>query len=420
MKRTRAGTRVTALLVASLTAVTVVTAATAVNAPAAAAAQGVGAIPAPDEDPFYAQPPDLADTRPGDLLDSRKVDVNAYLIPLPVDAWQVKYRSEDNTGKPTADVTTIMVPKTAWTGPGPRPLVSYQTAEDSAGTQCAPSYGLRVGPIQSPIGNFESGPMTLALQRGWAVAAPDYEGPDSQLLGGYAEAHGVLDSLTAIRRFEPADLQHSPIGLTGYSGGAVATTWATQYQRRLAPDLPIRGVAMGGVVADYRSTIKQFDLFQLDAVVMMGVATISRAYPGQKLVDTYLNDKGKQVYDDVARSCAHEAMLRHPLARIERMTTVPKVFDDPRVVSFLRRISPISNTGTPMAPIFEYHAISDELAPIGPARELVRHFCAAGAKVEMTETPGEHGTEAVRGLLPALNYLSDRFAGQPAPSDCRS
>lgn len=39
--------------------------------------------------------------------------------------------TEDHRGRPSATVTTVLVPDTPWEGEGPRPLLSYQTAEDA-------------------------------------------------------------------------------------------------------------------------------------------------------------------------------------------------------------------------------------------------------------------------------------------------
>jgi Secretory lipase len=60
-----------------------------------------------------------------------------------------------------------------------------------------------------------------------------------------------------------------------------------------------------------------------------------------------------------------------------------------------------------------------ELAPIGPDRQLLRRFCAAGVKVEHVETLlGEHPAVALTGAPGAVAYLVDRFAGRPAPDNC--
>lgn len=87
------------------------------------------ALPLPSADPFYAVPPGISGLANGTILASRSVAVSAYSIPMPVHAWQVKYKTTDNRGDASADVATVMVPDVPWTGKGPRPLVSYRTAE---------------------------------------------------------------------------------------------------------------------------------------------------------------------------------------------------------------------------------------------------------------------------------------------------
>lgn len=374
-------------------------------------------ISLPDADPFYAQPGGLAKASPGQVLAYRTVTTVAYALPIPTRTWQIKYRSIDNLGKPTANVTTLLVPNTPWTGPGSRPLVSYQTPEDGAGTQCAPSYGLRVG-ILAGYGNLDSGIIALTLAKGWAVVVPDYEGPDSQFLSRTAEARGVLDSLKAVRNFAPAGLGKSPIGITGYSGGAVASTFAAQLQKKYAPELPIRGYAIGGTVAGFRTTAKQFLALGLTGVFAMAVAAIDRGNPSGR-VYSYLNAKGRALVKRVARDCIVQAATQQTGASLNKFTTAPNILDNPTVVDFLRRLSPLAGGGAPAAPVFMYDAVGDELAPIKPARELFRKFCNAGVRAQMVENPiGEHGTEAVLGYPRALAFLADRFAGRPAPTNC--
>lgn len=384
--------------------------------------QAAGQIPRPEDDPFYAQPANLVDSAPGAVLDSREIDATAYSLPLPAKAWQVKYRSVDSAGVPTANVTTVLVPLAAWTGTGARPLVSYQTAEDSVGLHCAPSYGLRagLGSITSSIVPVaETGAVAALLQRGWAAVVPDYEGPGGQFAAAVTEGRGVLDSLTAVRAFAPAGLQNSPIGLTGYSGGGVATTFAAQLQAAVAPELPIKGIAMGGVVADFRATMKDFASLGAGALVPMGAAGLDRAYPEANLAQ-YVNAKGKDLIAALANACGDEAVERYPLLNLDSLSDDGvNILDKPAVVSFLARIGPLALPGIPIAPVYDYHGTLDEVSPIGPARALDKKFCAAGATVQRIEYPfAEHGGAVALGLIPALNYLADRFAGRPAPSNC--
>ena len=112
---------------------------------AGAWSSAAGAVTPPSQDAFYDVPANISRLPNGTVLASRPVQVNAYSIPMPVHAWQVKYKTTDDGHAASADVATIMVPEVRWTGKGPRPLVSYQTAEDGISTTCAPSYGLRAG-----------------------------------------------------------------------------------------------------------------------------------------------------------------------------------------------------------------------------------------------------------------------------------
>src|SRR5207247_1206253 len=145
-------------------------------APAAAHAQ----VPEPDDDPFYAVPANLEAAPNGTVLDARSIEPMGPL-PLPARAWQVKYKTLGAENEPTATVTTVLVPDSPWSGPGPRPLVSYQVPEDGVGTRCTPSYALRAGIAAG--GTVAQADMSVSLPvliaQGWAVVTSDYEGPRS-------------------------------------------------------------------------------------------------------------------------------------------------------------------------------------------------------------------------------------------------
>ena len=374
-------------------------------------------VPLPDDDPFYAQPAGLAAATPGSVLRSRTVSATAYGVPIPARAWQVLYRSSNTDGTPTANVATVIVPLTPAPG-GKRPLLAYQTAEDGVGTKCAPSYALRAGPQAGATNSEgETGLIASAVARGWAVVAPDYEGPDSQFLGADGEARGVLDGVRAAKAFGPAGLDDSPVGMMGYSGGALATAQAAQLQSDYAPELPVAGIALGGVVPDVKATVRQFDVLGMDGVIVMGIVGVDRAYP-EANVKQYFNAKGKAALAASAKDCITDAGIRNAGVDINTLTTVPDALDIPAVTALLWRMSPLGRPGTPMAPVYDYHATSDELAPIGPDRDLVARYCRDGVRVQHVEMPGEHFSGLVTGAPGALAYLGDRFAGKAAPSTC--
>jgi len=377
-------------------------------------------VPEPDDDPFYAVPAGVATLPDGAVLDSREIQATTFSVPLPVRAWQVKYKTRDNQDQATATVTTVMVPLAPWQGDSPRPVLSYQTAEDGVGTKCVPSYALRGG-AQAASSNSEAETvaMTLALQRGWTVIAPDYEGPRSQFLGAEAEARGVLDGIRAARAFKPAAIAaDARYALVGYSGGALASAWAAQLQATYAPELKLAGVALGGVVADLKATFNAFNAGPQGGALIVALIGLDRSYP-EAHIPEYLNAAGRQALADGQKDCINDAVLRHPFLDIADYESRPHMIDDPALTGLLARISPLGFADTPVAPIYDYHAIGDELAPIDADRKLVARYCAAGVPVEHVEHPvTNHIAELLAEYNGALDYLADRFAGQPAPSTC--
>jgi hypothetical protein len=163
-------------------------------------ATAADAVPLPDQDPFYAVPAGIAGLANGTILGSRQITAFAGPLPLPASAWQLKYKTLDNQDQATTTVATVLVPEIPWTGRGPRPLVSYQTAEDGVGSKCSPSYALGAGlGAGGSNSEAETSLITLALLRGWGVVAPDYEGLRSDFLGASIEAHSPT-GLRARRR----------------------------------------------------------------------------------------------------------------------------------------------------------------------------------------------------------------------------
>ncbi|MFD4355878.1 lipase family protein [Nocardia sp. NPDC058518] len=380
------------------------------------------AVPLPEQDSFYAEPAGLADLANGTVLASRAIAPESFMQPLPAEAWQVQYKTIDNHGAPRAYVATVLVPHGEWTGDGPRPLLSYQVAEDGVGSKCAPSYALRGGGIDGGPSNAysETGVIRLALQQGWALVVPDYQGPDSDLFGAEGYVHGVLDGIRAARAFAPAAVDPAaPIGMWGYSGGAQATAIAAQAHRAYAPDLRLTGVALGGIVADLEATMTGFNGGIAGGAAVVGLVGLNRSYP-EADVAQYLNESGRAMLAASQGDCLLNAALAYPFLDVAALEAWPgSITNNTELSKVVRMASPLFRPGTPAVPVLLHHAVADEFAPIGAARALAGKYCAAGIPVQLVENPvGEHGTEAVVGLPTALTYLADRFAAKPAASTC--
>jgi Secretory lipase len=391
-------------LIASLASVAITTALTVSTASAE--------IPPPDTDRFYRAPQHLADAQPGAVLRSRPVDLTRSSIGVPHRAWQVLYRTADTTGRPEAAVATVIVPDVPFEGR--RPLLSYQPAEDTLTRRCASSYELRAG------SGGEPDTFRMALERGWTVVVPDYEGPRSQWVAGVQAGHAVLDAIRAAQRFPKSGVagRRTPVGIWGYSGGGHATAWASELHPKYAPELRVVGVAHGGASSDLEATARNIDGGAPSGLLFAAAVGLSRAYPWMRL-DALLNDAGRTMVKRIGRMCLEEFVTTYPFRRIREFTTVPDALRVPRIQKVLRRAG--LTRRAPRAPIHVYHAILDEVNPISASDGMVERYCSLGARVDYERTLlGEHIAVQQSGAPGAVRYLEDRFAGRPVPNDCQA
>src|SRR5437588_7841166 len=249
------------------------------NTPTVAAA---GLLP-PEQDPFYRAPADIASAAPGRIVASREVTTKLGALPVPVKSWQISYRSNSQASQPILAVTTLISPADEWKKPGKRPIVSYQFPEDSVGSACAPSYNIVRGKAGDPGPNRKIDVAHIApfLAEGWALAMPDHEGPQAYFGVGQESGPITLDGIRAVKSFteDPSIGANSPVGMSGYSGGAQATGWAAQLQPVYAPDIKLSGAALGGLPADLTSVGKFIDGGPFAGFEFAVAQSFLRAYP---------------------------------------------------------------------------------------------------------------------------------------------
>jgi len=363
----------------------------------------------PNDDPFYRPPAGFESAAPGTVLATRAVEVKGLGLPVPVNSQQFLVRSTDAKDTPTAVVGTLMVPKAPYPA-GARPLVSYQPATDSLGDQCNPSYKLRAGTeVELPL-------MMQALQHGWAVVVTDYEGLDNAFAAGRMAGHGVLDGIRAAEALPGTGLSGAatPVGLWGYSGGGLATSWAAELQSGYAPELTIAGVASGGTPADFEAAVRQIDGGIASGLVLLASTGLTRAYPEMLAL---LNDAGRQMVQRIGDMCVGEAVSAFPFRRLNEFTTSKTPLAEP----VARTVLETNHLGrlTPKAPVLLYHSVWDELIPFRSAQTLQADWCRNGGHVSLyADALSEHSSLAVTGAPVAVSYLSSRFAGIDVPATC--
>ena len=200
----------------------------------------------PTADPFYRWSGSLAHEAPGTVLRTRPVTVTRAGASTPARATQLLYVTTDELGRRTVSVVTVLQPLDA-AGSSVTKLVSYQEAYDALGAQCDPSYTLQL------LALHETSAVPVPIQyvaAGYTVVTADYEGEDLAYGAGQQSGYETLDAIRAAEKWLGVPELSTPVGMVGYSGGSIATEFASELARTYAPDLDIVGVAEGGIPVD--------------------------------------------------------------------------------------------------------------------------------------------------------------------------
>lgn len=381
-------------------------------------ASGLSAVALPAHaqgDPFPVAPADLADHRPGDVLAWKVIAL--FGLPLPVQAWQLQYRTTGSDDQPSTSIATLIEPDLPWLGTGPRPLLSYQIAEDSLTTTCAPSATLSAPPAMSQT-TLDAPFLAGALAHGWAIVLADYEGPQSKFLDGVESGRAVIDGIRAARSFSPADLADSPVALWGYSGGAFAALWAAQlHGAGYGSELPIVAVAAGGIPADLPAIARAADGGPKAGLTMLIVAALARNDPDTELAGL-LNERGATMLDTAGAQCGDALLSPFAGTHSDDYADAPGLLSSPQFLTAASRQD--LGATAPDIPMFLYHNSTDEVVPIEGVTALAERYCAQGSALtqQFSPLPGGHTGAAITEALPAMNYLADRFAAVPLPPNC--
>jgi hypothetical protein len=373
--------------------------------PAAAAA----VLPPPPGDAFYNPPDPLPAGSPGDIIWYRPAASPA----AGAVAWQVLYLSTKADGSPTAVSGTVLVPTSAY--PGTRPVVGYAPGTQGWGPQCAPSKEMASGSFdeQFAVNNL--------LAKGWAVTVTDYPGlgtPGPEVYNvGIPEGYSVLDLLRAATRLPVAGLSASaPMGIEGYSQGGGAAGWAAQLHRRYAPELRLKGVAMGGTPANLQAVAANINGTIWFAFLAGTAIGFNAAYPSVNL-NGYLNAAGRAAFGQLETMCQAQGLLTFAGKRIEDYTVggVNPINDPPwKAVLDENDLGAIK----PDVPVLQTHGLLDEIIPYGVEQSLHRQWCAMGVASQLDGYLGDHVLTALLDQGDTVNWLSGRLAGAPPPGNC--
>jgi hypothetical protein len=384
----------------------------------AAPASAGAAVTPPSQDPFYSYSGPLSGLAPGTVLRTRSVQISASSLPVPLSATQVLYRTQNQLGQPSATVATIIKPA----APIPVKLLSYQTFYDGLASTCRPSYTLRGGGQGGATAGADEALILSYVDHGFTVVTSDYEGPTDDFGAGRESAYGTLDAIRAAEH-ELGLPAGTPVGLLGYSGGSIASEWASELQSSYAPELHIIGVAAGGVPVDYAHNLAYIDGSSGWAgaipAILLGV---SRAYHLD--LSRYLTPQGMQIENQVAQGCLNPSA--YPGLTFESMLQ-PRYRNWKQVRSLvdLFNVAIMGTAGRPQEPMFlgvgNADGTGDGVMVAADVRELAYEYCQRGVTVQFSVYNGLNHDEAAAPFESAAQaFLQQVYAGQTPASGCAS
>jgi Secretory lipase len=374
----------------------------------------------PSQDPFYTYSGSLTGVAPGTVLKSRTISDVDLGTTTPLSATQVLYRTTGEQGQPTVTVATIIAP----TGGNPATrIVSYQTAYDALGSECDPSYTLQGGDD-----GYDSDEATIIggyVAAGYAVVVPDYEGTNLDWGAGQESGYGTIDGVRAAEQVLGLPQGSTPVGLVGYSGGSIATEFASELAPSYAPNLDLVGVAEGGIPVDFAHNLAYVNGSQdWSGVIPAVLVGVGRAF-GIDL-DQYLSAYGEQVTNTVSSQCINNFLGNYPGLTVQQLLK-PQYANFLSIPVFADVINHLimSRTGTPKGPLLmavgDADGTGDGVMVDNDVEALAHTYCRRGVSVQFSEYSGQdHDNAAVPFEAAALSFLTQRLAGLPVINGCSS
>jgi Secretory lipase len=399
-------------------------------------------VPQPRDDPFYTYSGStpLERLAPGAVLATRDVPYHILGVPTPLKTTQLLYRSTSQTGKATANVTSVIQPLHQ---ADTTKILSYQSAYDSLNRSDQPSYAINGGlTFGGLVPTVELAVFGSFLARGFTVIVPDTEGQRADFAAGPEYGMNTLDSIrAAFNASEVETADNADVALLGYSGGAIASEWAAELAPTYTPDVNGRliGAAIGGVLVHPAHNLHYVEgTFIWAGVMPMALIGIARAFE----VDftPYLTPRGIELYRSMQDASIVQVLGQRPYWRLKWTDIVIPEYPTPESLPLFVEVANkliMGAGGTPTIPLFIGQGANgipegtpgdkpgigrgDGVMIAGDVRTLAREYCARGTVVYYDQYDLLSHTSAVGvWLMQAIDWINDRFAGAPAPNNCSS
>lgn len=334
--------------------------------------------------------------------------------PEGVRAWRVHYITGGRSGAALQETSAvIMAPEADRRMAGPRGVVAWTHGTWGTASKCAPSLSGRF---------FELTPAVDAVAMGYVVVAPDYPGlglgPVHPYLVGQPTGQSVIDAVRAARRMPEVNADRRFV-VWGESQGGHAALWTALIARE-AGDLELIGAAAGAPPTDLAANFREATDPNARAFL-----TALAAESWSRYFDVPL-ELGKRRTPGLVRKLAGQCVSTATTPKLSTIVGMLALRSDLKKDDFttrspwLRIIAENSVSARLPVPVLLAQTREDPLVSPRVTRDFARRACAQGVAVGWIDLPGkDHATTAKQSSAATLAWIAQRFAGAPAPDDCR-
>ena len=296
-------------------------------------------------------------------------------------------------------------------------MIGYAPGTQGMADRCAPSRQFSEG-IE-----YEGLVMEGLLQRGYAIAMPDYEGLGTAGVHTYmdrvSQGRATLDAVRAAQRLTGTGLSSSsPVGLQGYSQGGGAAAAAVELAASYAPDLRLKGAVVGAVPAELGAVATNLDGGPFSAFAFFALRGLAASYDID--LAPYLNDAGRATMDAVEQDCVFD-LLDNAFVRSETLSADGRPMSELMTREPFRTVIADQRIGTirPAVPVLVSHSTLDDTIPYAVGRAMARSWCSKGANVRFSANVAPlHVGGIVPHAAEAQLFWEARFAGLPQVGNC--
>ena len=321
---------------------------------------------------------------------------------------RITYVSSNSAGQKIVVSGAVITPKVLAAVPR---TVAWAHGSTGLADGCAPSTNLNVFWPEA-VDAVKS-----YLQKGWVVAASDYPGLGSPgnhpYLVGDSQARAVIDSVRAARKMNSrltdqwAVSGHSQGGQTALFAGEIADTYG-------------QGLKLRGVVA--MSPVSNAEIIGTMIPGTPGQGYLVMALYGLAAVDptvnpdTILAQPAKDLSQVVRTGCLEQILYAYAPLTAEQLL-VGGQLPETVIAKLAASANPAQQANT--APVMLVQGTLDQDVPADLTYLLHSQVCSYGTPALLQPIEGaDHIGTVTQSIAVVSGYLTDRFAGRPAPTNC--